>query len=97
MTRIPIACELTADDADLRVEEWRQFLATQVIEVRQGARSIRLSLRDDDAVLAAVDLARREKTCCPFFQFRLVPLPETVWLDIEVPDEAAKFSTHSST
>jgi MerR family copper efflux transcriptional regulator len=90
MARIPIACSLTANDADTRVEEWRQFLHHRVIEVERSHRSARLRLEDgDDAVLVATGLARREKACCPFFEFRLQLLPEAVWLEVEAPDDAA--------
>ena len=50
----------------------------------------RLRLVDGDEVLAAAaDLARREKACCGFFSFRLEPLPEELWLEVEVPPDAA--------
>lgn len=90
MTRVPTACELSDDDADTRVEEWRQFLATEVVDVERSGRAVRLRLRDGgEGVLAGVDLAWREKACCSFFEFRLVPLPEAVWLEVEAPEEAA--------
>jgi MerR family copper efflux transcriptional regulator len=89
MARVPIACSLTADDADVREDEWQQFLRYRVVEVVRSARSARLRLQDgDDSLLVATDLARREKACCPFFEFRLVLLPEAVWLEVEAPDEA---------
>lgn len=87
---MPIACELTADDADARLEEWRQFLAGRVVEVKRSDRRARLRLVDgDEAIVVATDLARREKTCCPFFEFRLVPAPEATWLEVQVPAESA--------
>lgn len=90
MARVPIACALVDDDADARVAEWRQFLGTWVVEVQRNGRSARLRLQDSDAtLLAAVDLVRREKACCGFFEFRVVPLPEAVWLEVDAPEEAA--------
>lgn len=90
MTRIPIACSLSVDDAASRVEEWQRFLADCVVEVERTGASGRLRLRDDDdAVLIATDLARREKACCAFFEFRLALLPEGVWLEVDGPPEAA--------
>lgn len=44
---------------------------------------------DEDTLLCAADLARREKVCCPFLEFRLVLLCEAVWFEIEVPEDAA--------
>ncbi len=90
MTRIPIACTLTADDTTTRVDEWRQFLNSNVVEVIRTDTSVRLRLEEGgDAILAGVDLSRREKSCCAFFEFRLVPLPDAVWLEIDAPPEAA--------
>lgn len=89
MARVPIACSLAANDADARVEEWRQLLNHWVVEVERSGRAARLRLgASDDAVLVATDLARREKACCPFFEFRLEIGAEAVWLEIEAPDEA---------
>lgn len=91
MARVPIACSLEAETADNQVEEWRQLLNRRVTAVeRTATTSARVRLQDsDDALRATADLARREKACCPFFQFRLELLPEDVWLEIAVPDDAA--------
>lgn len=65
-------------------------MSRRVVEIARSEGSVRLRLEDsDEALLLATDLARREKTCCAFFEFRLVPLPEAVWLEVEAPDEAA--------
>jgi MerR family transcriptional regulator, copper efflux regulator len=87
---LPLACSLSAHDTTARVEEWRGLLNGRVVETVRAERAVRLRLQDgDDAVLVAIDLARREKACCAFFEFRLVLLPEAVWLEIDAPDEAA--------
>lgn len=73
-----------------RIEEWRRLIDSDVIEAVRTTGSVRLRLRDkDDALLAAVDLSRREKACCDFFDFRLELLNDVVWLDIGAPDDAA--------
>jgi hypothetical protein len=88
--RVPIACSLAADEAGNRIEEWRRLLDAGVAEVERTPGSARLRLHDDGAtLLAAIDLARREKACCDFFDFRLVPLPDAVWLEVDAPDDAA--------
>ena len=47
-----------------------------------------VQLKDDPAVLlAAVDLARREVTCCAFFDFSIVVESTRSWLVIEVPTD----------
>ena len=90
MARVPIACSLSAGSAGARVDEWRQFLNLRVVEITRSTRSARLRLEDsEDALLAATDLARREKACCSFFEFRLELRPEAVWLEVEAPGEAA--------
>ncbi len=89
MAQVPIACSLSSEGAVTRVDEWQRLLRELVDEVVRSGPVARLRLKDrDDAVLAAVDLARREKECCPFFEFRLVLLPEAVWLEMAAPEEA---------
>jgi hypothetical protein len=86
----PIACTLQTGAAVARTTEWRGFLSDFVVEVERSGTSARLRLKDTDAaVLVATDLARREKACCAFFDFTLVPLPESVWLEVTAPAEAA--------
>lgn len=95
MARVPIACSLVVDDFDTRIEEWRTFLNNQVVEVTRTSREARLRLTGgDDALVDAADLARREKACCPFFEFHLALLPAAVWLVIEVPGEAISILDH---
>ena len=86
---VPIACTLSAGEMGDRVEEWRRFFATSVDAADAGATdSLRLQLKDDPAVLvAAVDLARREVTCCAFFDFSIVIESTRSWLVIEVPPD----------
>jgi MerR family copper efflux transcriptional regulator len=87
---VPIVCSLTSDDKSFRGAEWRHFLETCVTEVVRSDTLARLRLIDgDDVILAATDLARREKDCCAFFDFRLDLLSDEVWLEVEAPLEAA--------
>ncbi len=87
---MPIACTLTATQAEDRVEEWRRFLQASVTAVEHDELSARLRLRDGDHVLlAAADLSRRERACCAFFRFRIEPMPDALWLQVEVPPDAA--------
>jgi hypothetical protein len=88
--QVPIACTLTATAAGDRIEEWRRFLAdcTSVVE-RTSARQLRVRLVDSgDALHHAVDLARREKTCCAFFEFSIDVEADASWLSVEVPADA---------
>jgi len=90
VTRIPIACTLDSQDATDRVEEWRTLVGDDVADAIRTADGVRFRLCDNDhAVLRAIDLCRREKSCCGFFDFRLVLLTDAVWLEIEAPNDAA--------
>jgi hypothetical protein len=89
--RIPIACTLTSESAVARVEEWRQFLARSTGAAEQaGALALRVQLNGSpEALEAAVDLARREKACCAFFEFSIEVEADASWLSVTVPPDAA--------
>jgi len=90
MTEIPIACTLSEADKTTRGDQWRQFVVANVVEVARLDASVRMRLRSgDDVILSTVDLARREKACCAFFQFRLELSPDAIWLEIRAPVEAS--------
>jgi hypothetical protein len=90
VTSLPIACTLSASEQAGRGDEWRTFLVENVVEVIRSDSSVRLRLADgDDVIVAAVNLARREKACCAFFDFELELLADEVWLRIGAPPEAA--------
>jgi len=89
MTRVPIACTLTPVEADDRVAEWRALLADGVDERQLDGTVARLRLTPgDDVLLAAVDLAQREKACCGFFSFSIEVDSIDRWLRVEVPADA---------
>jgi hypothetical protein len=90
MTQIPIACTLSATEKSDRGDEWNQFLVANVVETVRTESAARLRLRDgNEVIISAVDLARREKACCAFFEFELELRPEEVWLRVEAPPEAS--------
>ncbi len=90
MTRVPIACTLTAAEVDDRVGEWRELLARGVEERRLEGTVAHLRLvPGDDILVTAVDLAQREKTCCGFFSFSIEVDSSARWLRVEVPADAA--------
>jgi MerR family transcriptional regulator, copper efflux regulator len=89
MARIPITCTLSATDKAARGDEWQQFRTSNVTDYIRTDSSVCMKLiGGDDVILAAVDLARREKDCCSFFEFHLELLPDAVWLHVTVPLEA---------
>jgi hypothetical protein len=90
--QIPVACTLDAADRLERGDEWRDFHREVVVErdrVAPERLRLRLDPRLDDAAARAIDLARREKACCGFFEFSLVILAEETWLEVAVPATAS--------
>lgn len=86
---MPIACTLSAGEADDRVGEWRDFLVRGVDERRLEGTVARLRLLPgDDVLVTAVDLAQREKACCGFFSFSIEVDSSDRWLRVEVPADA---------
>jgi hypothetical protein len=90
--RVPIACTLSADDAGARIEEWRRFFTTSIDQVdRVGPQRLRVRLvHSPEALLAAIDLADREKACCGFFAFAVELELDGWWLAVAVPSEATE-------
>lgn len=88
--KVPIACTLTTQDAADRVEEWRSALAAAVTAVsRSEPTRLELDVGFDSARIAAlVDLARREKACCEFFDFAFHVGADEVTLAVTVPQDA---------
>jgi hypothetical protein len=90
--RVPIACTLSSKSASARLEEWRHFFAdsTGTVEKKSDVH-VRVRLTNSsEAVQAAVDLARREKACCAFFEFSIVVESDASWLSVAVPPDAAE-------
>ncbi len=86
---VPIACTLTADDLPTRVNEWKSFVRDWVLDREEGSLSARLRLAPgDEALVAAVSLAQREKECCAFFEFAVAIEADTRWLCVSVPEGA---------
>ena len=85
----PIACSLDAGSLADRVGEWRALVATSVTAVDADPTAVRLSLEPSEAALvAAVDLAQREKQCCPFFDVVVEIAERERTLTLRVPNGA---------
>jgi hypothetical protein len=91
-----IACSLAGADAGAQVEEWHRLLAHPSLEVGRTSPTV-LAIRWDggpdqlhrlDQFEAVVQLARREKACCPFFGFTFEVGVDGVTMRIEVADDA---------
>lgn len=85
----PIACSLDAGSLADRVGEWQALVATSVIAIEAVPTAVHLVLEDSDqALVAAVELAQREKQCCPFFEVAMHIGTQQRTLTLGVPDGA---------
>jgi hypothetical protein len=85
----PIACSLEAGSLADRVEEWRALVATSVVAVETEPTVVHLVLGPSElALVAAVELAQREKQCCPFFDVVVAIGAHHRTLSLRVPDGA---------
>jgi L-amino acid N-acyltransferase YncA len=84
---LPIACTLDEPQAGQQLDRWSETLRRLVVRVeRTQTRQLRLALAGDpEGIAALVALAKTEKGCCSFFDFRLDIGADTVTLVIEVP------------
>jgi tRNA A37 methylthiotransferase MiaB len=85
---IPLACSLSAEDqADRRVEFAE--VAGRVVSREPTERGVRLRFRGAPGFAEQLaDLARREKECCPFFDFRISSIDDEVLLEVGAPPDA---------
>ena len=84
-----IACSLDAGSMAERIGEWRALVATSVDAVVSEATAVHLALEPSDhALVAAVNLAQREKQCCPFFDVTVDIGAEQRTLSLRVPEGA---------
>jgi hypothetical protein len=87
---IPIACRLEDTAARGQIEEWGGLLGHPGMEAsRVSPTEVAVRVDDLDQLPALIGLARREKACCPFFDFGLEIGAEVVTLTISAPREAA--------
>jgi hypothetical protein len=88
---VPIACSLSSADARGQLDEWRDLLAGAATESRRvSPTQLLIRLEDEFTDFGAlVDLARREKACCPFFDFSLRIDADAVRLALSVPVDGA--------
>ncbi len=85
----PIACSLDAGSLADRVEEWRALVSTSVLTVEAEPTAVHLVLKPSEiALVAAVELAQREKQCCPFFDVALDIGAVQRTLSLRVPEGA---------
>jgi hypothetical protein len=89
---IPIACSLDAIDGRAQLGEWKEVFERVMLRVdRITPNRLEVTLRQELAELKElVQLAQREKACCPFFGFALIIGSTSTALVVEVPEGSSK-------
>ena len=88
-SRVPVACSLDADGmAARRAEAARLLRAGSAERVVEEDGSLVLVFRGRTELRAEVrELVRREKECCPFFDFVLAERGEELTVVARAPDD----------
>ncbi len=85
----PIVCSLDAGSLTERIDEWRAFVASSVVEVESDATLVHLVLAESEAALVvAASLGQREKQCCEFFEVAIDIGSDRRALTLRVPEGA---------
>ncbi len=93
MSKIPIACTLTADEQVDRGGEWARMLTRASTRELTDAGAQLTFPRDAALTTELADLVAREVDCCGFFTFTLTVSHDTLVLGISAPDEAKELVT----
>jgi DNA-binding transcriptional MerR regulator len=78
----PVACSLTTDGRDERVDQWRRLLQGAGHEQIPGGCRLALPIERAAAVAA---LATAEQRCCPFLDFRIHLDGSLLYLEVRAP------------
>jgi hypothetical protein len=91
--RVPIACSLDAGALRDREREVRALARRALVHREQTASGAVLVFRETSGEIEAAvrELVRREKECCPFFDFVVDAREGTIRLAIDAPVEARAF------
>jgi hypothetical protein len=90
VSRVPIACTLSASDQIVRAEEWRQ-LKQKAITREATDDGARLTFAPETVTATEIaDLVAREATCCPFFAFTLEITAHRLVLTIGAPEDSVE-------
>ena len=90
---IPIVCDMSSavDTPAERLETYAALFAEALVGRERTEDGIRFRFADRPGVHARVlDLAVKEKACCPFFTFAVDVHGEEVWWDASVGADAAR-------
>ena len=88
---VPIACTLDETGFTLRMEEFAQLFRDALVGREPTADGIRFRFALSPGVEDQIrDLARREQSCCSFFDFTIAVHSDEVWWDATVTDPDAR-------
>jgi hypothetical protein len=90
VSRVPIACTLSASDQVARADEWRQLKAKAITREFTDAGARLTFAPGTIAATEVADLVAREVTCCPFFTFTLEVTAQHLMLTITAPEDAVQ-------
>ena len=93
MTKVPIACTLSADERVDRGGEWTRMLTRATARTLTDARAELTFPRDPALASELADLVAREVECCEFFTFTLTVSRDAIVLGVNAPDEAKDLVT----
>lgn len=82
----PIACNLDAADVGDRSSEWNQLLSQATI-YRRTKEGVEVTF-SNELKETVQDLAKREKDCCPFFNFDFSDTKTGFMLTATAPPDA---------
>ena len=84
-----LACSLTGEEMRERAAEARALAGRALMGREPTAEGLRLRFRESPGVEEAVrSFVRREKQCCPFFDFELRRAGDGLELAVAAPPEA---------
>lgn len=87
----PIACTLDSEAMGVRMAEFAQLFRASLVGREPTPDGIRFRFAAGPGVEDQIrDLARREQTCCSFFNFAIGVHDHEVWWDATVTSEDAR-------
>ena len=85
----PVACSLTGREQAERAAEARDLIDGALVSREVTEHGLRLRFRGTSETRAAVrDLVRREKECCPFFDFEIAEAGSDLTMTVSAPSDA---------
>ncbi len=90
LTELPIACSLPPGEQVPRVDRWRALAARYLLDEEATAEGVRLRYRlEPEAVSELEDLARLERDCCGWADWRVERTDDAVVLEVTAEGDGA--------